>query len=121
MRAEIISVGTELLLGEIVDTNNNPIVNPAFSRSLVGSSPAFTGSRTGPVNGGAGSDALVIQYKSPSSGVADCTGRNVTADNYVTMHFFLDGDDLKCESAIASDGSALSTTLIDGIDDMFIL
>lgn len=92
-----------------------PLYN-GFSRSKLTTSLAFTGDASAPAN--ATSDTLMIQLQSPDGGVDDCTGRNVPADDYVAMYFFLDGDTLTCESIIDSDTARRSAPLIDGISGM---
>ncbi|MEJ1355225.1 MAG: PilW family protein [Candidatus Sedimenticola sp. (ex Thyasira tokunagai)] len=91
-----------------------PLIN-GFARDQIGSTPAFTSSQIIPSD-----SALVIQYQSPDGGIDDCTGRNIAANNFVSMHYYIsDEDELKCESAITTDTtSPASAILIENISTL---
>jgi type IV pilus assembly protein PilW len=93
-----------------------PILN-GFSRSKLAASAAnFTGNSTEPVNGA--TDSILIQFESPPGGIVDCTGRNVTAGNFVAMQFLISGGGLSCESIVAADATPQSVQLVEGVTDM---
>ena len=77
-------------------------------------SGTFTNSNEMSVEGGGSSDALVMQYRAPAGGATDCTGRNIAADEYIAMHFLIDGGGLKCETSTtdSSFGTALSSAVL---------
>lgn len=77
-------------------------------------SGTFTNSNEMSVEGGSSSDALVMQYRAPAGGATDCTGRNIAADEYIAMHFLIDGGGLKCETSTtdSSFGTALSSAVL---------
>lgn len=80
--------------------------------------------RVTPWEGDTSFDELVMQYQAPSDGSTDCTGRNITADEYVAMHFYIadpDGDGtgtLTCDSITTMNSTKTTASLITGIKSL---
>jgi len=85
--------------------------------------PSSTLTRETPWEGDASMDELVMQYKAPSEGAIDCTGRAIDANDYVAMHFYVgdiaDGKGtLYCQSVTTASSTILTTPLIEDVMDL---
>lgn len=90
-----------------------------FQRDWAPSNPFTPTDDATPIENGT-SDRLVMQYKAPPNGAADCTGRDIDADEHIAMHFLIDGGGLKCETSTTdSDHTTLgSAVLINDVTDL---